>query len=411
MADPAAEFEACVTAFEAATTGPALTSALRDMHRVLSLNPSVRATVPKERIIEFCVRKRAAVSNVWNPETAQAFGDLLAVYATPVFPQPAYPGQAMPPPYLFTPPVAAAIDPPPAYTPSAPAPYDGGAGGAAGGAGGGGMGGDFKMPGGPALFYAPAPSVMVHSPEQQIALGVPVYETPPQEEYTLDFQDGVEKTTGELPCRPENLWRVAHINLWNNDVVSIVGLEKYPNLMRLTLRSNDIKTLSGIQAAPNLRWVDASDNDLRDLAGMSSLNSLEWLDLHNNDLPNLRGLSWCPRLTYLNLWHNDLKDLSGIETLPSLRHVNLSSNDLTHVKGLAHCKALEEVNLAENDLTDLPSVLALATCPRLRVLNLSGNKYNGKQAKQIQEHFRTHLPGCRLTIDGGRGGGGGCTVM
>lgn len=107
---------------------------------------------------------------------------------------------------------------------------------------------------------------------------------------------------------------------------------------------------------------------------------------------------------------SDLRSIDGIETLPSLRTVDLSSNDLTSVRGLAHCKALEEVNLADNDLSDLPSVLALASCPRLRTLNLTGHKFSKDQVRKIREQFAKHLPGCNVILGEG-GGGGKCAIM
>ena len=78
---------------------------------------------------------------------------------------------------------------------------------------------------------------------------VPTTAQGPCGEYELSYPDGGEVTTGELPCKPKNLPRVTHINLWNNDVSRIEGLEKYPNLLRLTLKSNDLTSLKGIEVA------------------------------------------------------------------------------------------------------------------------------------------------------------------
>jgi len=148
---------------------------------------------------------------------------------------------------------------------------------------------------------------------------VPVQTEAPSGEYALVFTDGGEVTTGELPCKPENLGRVTHINLWNNDITRIEGLEKYPNLLRLTLKSNDLRSVRGIEAARcdwqpltgrcwapssgslvhavvvgrNLRWVDVSDNDIKDMSGMASMPHLEWLVMSNNDVSSLKGRVNC----------------------------------------------------------------------------------------------------------------------
>lgn len=139
----------------------------------------------------------------------------------------------------------------------------------------------------------------------------------PSGEYQLVFTDGAEVTTGALPCKPENLDKVTHINLWHNDVSRIEGLAKYPNLLRLTLRSNDLSSLRGVEearyatvqgAVPTrprvpvagadavrhatarvLRWLDVSSNDIKDFSGMATMKSLEWLNIENNDVSSLAG--------------------------------------------------------------------------------------------------------------------------
>jgi hypothetical protein len=179
---------------------------------------------------------------------------------------------------------------------------------------------------------------------------------------------------------------VTHANFFWNDIARIDGLERFPNLIRLTLRGNHLVTLHGISACPHLRWLDISTNDLRDFSGASLVQSLEWLDAQNNYLRTLDGLGFAPNLTWLSVRNSDLISLRGLQLMPNLRALDASKNELGTTSGIEGCPLLLELNLAVNNLTDLAGVPALR---ELRALDVSSNELDNvpmalRQCTQLQ---------------------------
>ena len=138
-------------------------------------------------------------------------------------------------------------------------------------------------------------------------------------EKVLDYSDGDEETT-DVWCQAEEQFDTTHLNLWNNDISKIEGLNKFPNLLRLTVSSNELKNLYGVSDAKNLRWLDISNNDVNSLKGLEGMSSLEWLDLHHNEFTTLDGMGILPQLTFLNMRNSDLKHVIGVgKMLPRIR--------------------------------------------------------------------------------------------
>jgi len=192
----------------------------------------------------------------------------------------------------------------------------------------------------------------------------------PQVEMTADFTNGDLTSTGEADPvgDPRD---ITHANFFWNDIVRVDGLERFPNLVRLTLSGNRLTSLQGVHACPHLRWLDVSINDLRDLSGLARVDSLEWLDAQENRLRTLDGLGFAPNLTWLNVRNSDLISLGGLRNLPGLRVLDASKNLLGTTAGVAHCPRLIELNVATNNLTDLSGVDTLA---QLRALDAADNE-------------------------------------
>ena len=227
---------------------------------------------------------------------------------------------------------------------------------------------------------------------------------------TLALVDGDLTDTMVDVSRVADTRHVVHLNLWNNDIVAIAGLERFPNLQRLTLASNDLQDVRGLnKQAPNLRWLDVSNNDCRDFSGADSLVNLEWVDATNNDITSLEGLSNLPSLVWLNLRTNDLADLSTMRPLYNLRVLDLSNNDLKTIRGIFQCApSLGELNLADNDLEVTDEVTALTQLRHLFHLNIFNNDFpnDGEgivAAFRSFPHVRVNNSNRHFGDDGGSG--------
>ena len=477
------------TAINHANTSNSLVLAFTNLHsNLLSGNVFVNEQVVKACSMKKYDNVGGANGGVWNRACAQWYLRCMNTFACPVIPVAAYDGQYFPPAYLFTPPPSALIPvvpvplpvmqianayPVPVHSDAtwAPAWKDDGT--------------DANVSNGPIAAATPitegktntststptsnptvdgsamwvdidknvstepeqiAPVPFVYTPpntgnacwvnDDKIPIAASEVQQPiaivqpritPKPERVLDMYKDGDETSTDVWCTPEEQFDTTHVNLWNNDISKIEGLNKFPNLLRLTLRSNEIKNLYGVSEARNLRWLDVSNNDVNSLKGLEGMSSLEWLDVHDNEFTSLDGMGILPQLTFLNMRHSDLKHIIGIEKmLPRLRYIDLSSNNLYTVKGLERCTYLTEINLNTNDLQDFSEIRPLLRLPYLKRIDISNNKFSNGALKNFKKICREKNSQLELVCNSGEasasssgavrsGGGGGdagcCSVQ
>lgn len=333
------------------------------------------------------------------------------VLGTAVIPKPAYPKQQAPPPVLF------------ALAAAQPAPYY------------------YAQPQG---FRPGENDPALAAP---IAVGTPIGEV----EVTADFVNRDLISTAQGVYNGDGA-RVTHANFFWNSLTQIERLERFPNLIRLTLRGNDLRSLRGVGSCLQLRWLDGtrvpqsgraysssawparaltlaprdrarhplpiahsrpvSVNNLEDLTGLENVNSLQWLSAHDNDLRTLDGLGDVkPGLQWLTVRNCKLVSLHGLRSLPGLRSLDASRNELGTTNGVGNCPLLLELNVRVNNLTDLAQIemlpelraldassneldivpLALGRgLPHLHTLRLAHNNLTGRNAPELASAFRGH---------------------
>ncbi|XP_028368674.1 leucine-rich repeat-containing protein 47 [Phyllostomus discolor] len=194
-----------------------------------------------------------------------------------------------------------------------------------------------------------------------------------------------------------------------------------PQLQSLVLRRNALGPGLSPQLGPlpALRVLDLSGNALEALppgqglgpAEPPGLPQLQSLNLSGNRLRELPAdLARCaPRLQTLNLTGNRLDafpaELFRPGALPLLSELAAADNCLRELSpDIVHLASLKTLDLSNNQLSEVPA--ELADCPRLKDINLRGNRLKDRrlekmvgscQTKSILEYLRA----------GGRGGGRG----
>ena len=120
----------------------------------------------------------------------------------------------------------------------------------------------------------------------------------------------------------------------------------------LELYQNQLTDVKGLEKLTQLEGLYLSINQLADVKGLENLTQLEKLGLHGNQLTDVKGLEKLTQLTKLSLKRNELTDVKGLEKLAKLTTIDLRLNQLTDVKGLEKLTKLEYLYLSLNpDLT------------------------------------------------------------
>ncbi|XP_055515532.1 leucine-rich repeat-containing protein 47 [Leucoraja erinacea] len=191
------------------------------------------------------------------------------------------------------------------------------------------------------------------------------------------------------------------------------GLGRMRALRSLVLSGDGLRTLPPeLGQLSELRLLDVSDNRLSALpASLGRLTQLSSLKASGNQLEALPSeLANCSRLALLHLSDNLLPELpaallaSGLMLLSTL---SAARNRIERLgDGISELRGLRTLDLSDNFLSEIPC--ELADCPKLKEINLKGNKFkdkrlekmvNGCQTKSILDYLKA----------GGRGKGRGKT--
>jgi hypothetical protein len=142
---------------------------------------------------------------------------------------------------------------------------------------------------------------------------------------------------------------ITTLNVSNANINSLVGIEYFNNLKRISYDNNNVSTLSatGIQ---NLEILSCATNHLTSLTFLSGFSHLKYLTCAVNNLTSI-NLNWMHNLISINCDNNQITmvDFSG---LSSLKYFYCRFNQLS-VLDFSSCPMIEKVACSNNQLTTL----------------------------------------------------------
>ncbi|MCH3964256.1 MAG: cell wall-binding repeat-containing protein [Clostridium sp.] len=203
----------------------------------------------------------------------------------------------------------------------------------------------------------------------------------------------------------ENCVNLKSLDLSYNQITSVKPLLKLYNLQDLNLSHNRISDVSYLSNLTSLGQLNLSDNDI-DTLGYSRKNSkddddddydktsdsvfeymtrLTSLDLSNSSTDgsykyknsisssDLSDLKYLIRLTSLNLKGTNVGSLTNLEKLTTLNTLNLSDTNVSNLDTLKKLTNLTYLDLSSNDSIDGNDLKPLQNLTGLKYLNLSNN--------------------------------------
>jgi len=212
---------------------------------------------------------------------------------------------------------------------------------------------------------------------------------------------------------PSDIDKITHINLSSNNITKIKdGISNYKNLKKLNLSNNDLVKIVKLDNL-YITWLDLSNNNLESVDGLNNLPCLEHLNLSNNNLKSINGIEKLLdyKLKHLNVNSNDIESInfnvenSPITTLDAsnndiskinitgcakFTHINLSNNKLEHIGNIGDCMDLENLNLSKNDFDQIDSLISLTKIKSLKVLDLTENNISPTDIESLRNQFKKH---------------------
>ena len=143
--------------------------------------------------------------------------------------------------------------------------------------------------------------------------------------------------------------QLLYINL--NKITQIENLNQFTNLVELYIQNNKISKLTNL---PNtLIKLDISNNDLHTIEGIEQAHKLKWLNIENNAIKSIKEIVKLKNLTELysagNFIHNE-KECYSLKVLNCLEIVDISGNDICRnvhdirLGMIFYCQKLKQFN-------------------------------------------------------------------
>lgn len=157
-----------------------------------------------------------------------------------------------------------------------------------------------------------------------------------------------------IPILPKN---IKHIYIDNNIVVSIQGVENYPELETLKIDVCKLESITDeIGCCNNLTTLESHKNFISTIStSIGKLLKLKTLSLHSNqiteipdEIGNLKNLSYC------SLHFNNILSISySLSHLSSLLRLSLHNNNVSNISTLL-LPNIQVISLFRNNLTEIP---------------------------------------------------------
>ncbi|KAK1349877.1 regulatory subunit of protein phosphatase 1 [Hamiltosporidium tvaerminnensis] len=147
---------------------------------------------------------------------------------------------------------------------------------------------------------------------------------------------------------PEISSKVRRVILNRNKIKEMEFLF-HENIEDLDLNDNEIKNINGLENLPNLKILDLSFNLITQISNIS-LTHLRELYLISNDIEKIENLENLPNLIKLDLACNSIKKLENLINLPLLEELYLGNNYISKVENIEELKNLKVLALQNNSL-------------------------------------------------------------
>ncbi|KAJ2496670.1 formin-binding protein [Coemansia sp. RSA 1972] len=161
------------------------------------------------------------------------------------------------------------------------------------------------------------------------------------------------------------------LDLYDNRIKRITGLDASPSLQSLDLSFNKIRTIENLDALQDLKELFLVSNRIHVIENLSALRSLTYLELGANRIRTIQGLDELTELEQLFLGKNKISRLENLSSLKKLRVLSIQSNRIVAIEGLEELTNLEELYLSHNGISEISGLDANT---KLTILDVTSNQ-------------------------------------
>lgn len=165
------------------------------------------------------------------------------------------------------------------------------------------------------------------------------------------------------------------LDLSDNNINSLKGIEYAINLTSINLNKNDIVDASYLGKLTNLKKLELSENRVEDISFITNLKNLESVGLDSNNIYVIPDLSKLKKLILINICDNKISDLSFIDNLYNEKVKVIANEQLILL-------ANEEIEFGDNYFLETPIKWSENTKVLLDNIQVSGSYEDVKTNKR-----------------------------
>lgn len=141
-----------------------------------------------------------------------------------------------------------------------------------------------------------------------------------------------------------------YLNVENNRITSLNGLEKLAGLTELYAGNNQLTDISSIQDLQRLKYIDLENNQLSTITMLPDSGQLEVLKLANNQLQSMDELKMNTEAElYIDVSNNEISDITSLQFVKR-GIINLANNHISDISSLENMEH-GKVNVKGNPIS------------------------------------------------------------
>ncbi|PFG75802.1 hypothetical protein BW152_12365 [Lactococcus lactis] len=218
-----------------------------------------------------------------------------------------------------------------------------------------------------------------------------------------NLQKIVQEILGKTEFTKEDLLSITSINISNQIINNVKGINFAKNLESITIDSTDLsntENLNEVGDLSNLKDISATNCNLPtvDFMKNAKLYKLTTLDLSNNKIKNLNGLTGIslPELSLMKINNNLIDDISIMTavSVPKLEELHADYNNISDISPIASSAIinLKILSVSHNKIEDV-SYFANSTFTKLEELDVS---YNLLSNIDVMKGLSTRYPNLHI---------------
>ena len=187
-----------------------------------------------------------------------------------------------------------------------------------------------------------------------------------------NFEDSRGALSDISPLR--ELKKLELLRLSHNDITDISPVKGLTNLKHLFLSHNRIEKIDAIRNLTDLESLDFARNigeeRISDISAIANLTKLKLLGLSDTNIPDISVLKNLVNLEIFMANDSKIEDISALKTAKNLKLLYLDSNKITDVSVVKDLLNLKELYLRNNNISEID----FSKLTKLEDVNVQGNK-------------------------------------